>query len=351
MICLFPGVGPIGGIQASGLEAWRAFQDDADRRAIVFGADASGEVSLCPDGAVVSRSRASLIAKIVARQWSSKTALVWHVGLLKLLPFMRGFRGRVVLFLHGIEAWRKPSLATRILLRRVDHFFANSKSTWERFLEFAPGFTAAPHTVVHLGIGDRALDEVDVPSDVPAAMIIGRLAREERYGKGHRELIAAWPLVRERVNDAQLWIAGDGPLRLELESLARSQGVADAVRFLGQITESEKSEAIKRCRCLAMPSRGEGFGLVYLEAMRLGRPCLVSDCDAGREVVNPPEAGLAVAPDDRNDVARAVSELLTVNSRWHEWSKSARCRFEDRFTAAQFHERLRRAVHEVEAGS
>ncbi len=248
--------------------------------------------------------------------------MFWHVGLLKLLPFMRGFRGRVVLFLHGIEAWRKPSWATRVLLSRVDHFLSNSESTWERFCEFAPGFTAAPHTVVHLGIGDRAVGEITVPSDIPAAIIIGRLAREEKYGKGHRELIAAWPLVRERVKDAQLWVLGDGPLRLELESLARSQGLREAVRFFGQVGEAEKSEAIKRCRCLAMPSHGEGFGLVYLEAMRLGRPCLVSDCDAGREVVNPPEAGLAVAPDNRIDVAQAVSELVTVNSRWQEWSKS-----------------------------
>jgi glycosyltransferase involved in cell wall biosynthesis len=51
------------------------------------------------------------------------------------------------------------------------------------------------------------------------------------------------------------------------------------------VTEEEKQDLLRRCRCFAMPSRNEGFGLVYLEAMRLGRPCLVSDCDAGREIV------------------------------------------------------------------
>ena len=72
MICLFSGVGPIGGIQASGLEAWRAFQEIAGRRAIVFGADDSGEVSHCPAQAVVSRSRATLITKIVAQNGAAR---------------------------------------------------------------------------------------------------------------------------------------------------------------------------------------------------------------------------------------------------------------------------------------
>ena len=136
---------------------------------------------------------------------------------------------------------------------------------------------------------------------------------------------------------------GDGNLRPELESLAQSHGVADAVRFLGRVSEEQKLNILSRCRCLAMPSRSEGFGLVYLEAMRLGRPCLVSDCDAGREVVNPPEAGLAVAPGSPQEIACALQELLTVDSRWQERSRAGR-RFESHFTAAHFRERLRRAL-------
>ncbi len=155
-------------------------------------------------------------------------------------------------------------------------------------------------------------------------------------------------MVRQLVKDAQLWVVGDGTLRPSLESLAQSLGVADAVRFLGWISPTEKQEAIKRSRCLAMPSRGEGFGLVYLEAMRLGRPCLVSNCDAGREVVNPPQAGLAIAPGNIQEVARALVELLTLDACWQERSAAARQRFENCFTAADFRERLRRAVLEAD---
>jgi phosphatidylinositol alpha-1,6-mannosyltransferase len=248
-----------------------------------------------------------------------------------------------VLFLHGIEAWRKPSLFTRLLLRRVNHFLSNSQFTWQRFLEVAREFHAVPHTVVHLGMGECATGEQEAPSDIPAAVIIGRIAREEDY-KGHRELIAAWPMVRETIKNAQLWILGDGNLRPELQSLARSHGVAEAVEFCGRVSQAEKFGAIKRSRCLAMPSRGEGFGLVYLEAMRLGRPCLVSNCDAGREVINPPTAGLAVDQKNPSDLARSLCELLTLSPRWQERSRAARERFESYYTAAHFRKRLVDAI-------
>ena len=344
MIFLSPGIGSTGGIQVSAWEAWRAFADARDRRAIIFGQDDTGELAQGAEGPIVAQNRLSLAARIAARRWPDDCALFWHVGLLKLLPLLHGFRGRVVLFLHGIEVWRKPSWLTRFLLGRVNHFLSNSQTTWERFLEFVPACRSVRHTVVHLGLGEIDKGEAAVPDEAPATVMIGRLDGEEQYSKGHRELITTWPLVRRQVPGAQLWVVGDGSSRRELESLARSQGLVDAFRFCGRLSEDEKRALIVRARCLAMPSRGEGFGLVYLEAMRLGRPCLVSDCDAGREVVNPPESGLAVAPDNLPEVARALAALMTLDARWRQWSQAARCRYDGYFTATHFHERLRRAI-------
>lgn len=102
-----------------------------------------------------------------------------------------------------------------------------------------------------------------------------------------------------------------------------------------------------RCRCLALPSRGEGFGLVYLEAMRMGRPCLVSTLDAGREVVNPPEAGLAADPDDLRELTDAACELLNAGPQWERWSDQARRRYEATFTAEDFQNRLLAALAEL----
>jgi phosphatidylinositol alpha-1,6-mannosyltransferase len=179
--------------------------------------------------------------------------------------------------------------------------------------------------------------------DPPAAIMISRLERQENY-KGHREIIAVWPRVLQRIPDARLWIVGSGSLRPDLERQVRALGLEGRIRFWGTVSEAQKERLLMQARCLLMPSRGEGFGLVYLEAMRLGRPCLVSTLDAGREVVHPPEAGLAADPDDTEALAEAVCRLLTPGPAWDAWSRRARERYERYFTAAHFQKRLLEAL-------
>lgn len=181
-----------------------------------------------------------------------------------------------------------------------------------------------------------------MPVDPPAAVMVGRLDARENY-KGHREVIQAWPSVCSRIAGAQLHIVGDGTLRPELERLVASLGVRDAVHFHGQVPQETRDRLLAEARCLALPSRAEGFGLVYAEAMRVGRPCLVSTEDAGREVVDPPDAGLAADLKRPSELQAALCRLLADGQEWQTWSERARQRYEERFTAALFRERLIRA--------
>jgi glycosyltransferase involved in cell wall biosynthesis len=116
------------------------------------------------------------------------------------------------------------------------------------------------------------------------------------------------------------------------------------VRFWGWVSEARKEALLSQCRCFALPSRGEGFGLVYLEAMRLGRPCLVSAQDAGAEVVRPPLAGLAADVRRPDELAQAVCRLLRPGEEWESWSAAAREVYERRYTARHFQERLWAAI-------
>ncbi|MFV9507624.1 MAG: glycosyltransferase family 4 protein [Oscillochloridaceae bacterium umkhey_bin13] len=340
-VFLAPDLRILGGVQLSGQIALEGLRNTALTHLLAYGPGSSQYVTA--DTAIVG-SQAAAIHAALAMQPRHDRILVWHIGLLKLRPFLRTL-APTYLFLHGIEIWRKHDPLTRLLLRRVDHFLSNSDHTWQRFLGYYPHLRARPHTMVHLGLEAPAPLLPPPPSDPPAALILGRIARAEDY-KGHRELITAWSLVRRVVPTAQLWIAGDGDLRPELEVLAQAQGLTDAIHFFGRVSETQKQDLLASCRCLAMPSRGEGFGLVYLEAMRLGRPCLVSDADAGREVVNPPEAGLAVDPTDRSALATALIRLLHPGPQWHAWSAQARTRYETHFTAAHFQQRLLEALRE-----
>ncbi len=345
----------VGGIQASGQVAWAGISDGGYRTIHRELGNASfclyerGEQ--CREGArggemISAASKLGAVIGALRRRWPVHLVLVWHLSLSKLLPFFRVKDAKVVLFLHGIEAWKAQNRLVRTLLRRVDLFVSNSNYTWQHFLSFNPGFKEARHRTVHLGIGSPVDTPIPTPAHSPAVLMISRLLRSENY-KGHREMIAAWPHVLKRVSDAELWIAGDGDLRQDLEEIARASGLDDRVRFWGQVSESEKQDLLMRCRCLALPSRGEGFGLVYLEAMRLGRPCLVSTLDAGCEVVKPPEAGLAADPRDPRALAEPICRLLTAGPEWNNWSLQARRRYESRFTAEQFQRRLLAALLET----
>jgi phosphatidylinositol alpha-1,6-mannosyltransferase len=291
----------------------------------------------------VASSKIGAILMALRQRARVDTILIWHLHLLRLLPFLHFSAAQVIVFLHGIEAWKPLGWTARALLRRVDLFLTNSDYTWARFLVDNPTFRTTPHRTVHLGIGTPLDTTPEPPLSPPAALMIGRLARGEDY-KGHREMIAAWPAVRQRVPTAELWIVGDGDLRPDIEALVSTRGTECGTRFFGRVSDEEKERLLRRCRVMALPSRGEGFGLVYLEAMRMGRPCLVSTCDAGREVVNPPEAGLSVEPHDQQAVVDAICHLLTPGHEWEGWSLRARQRYEQHFAAAHFQRRLVEAL-------
>ncbi|MFO0935061.1 MAG: glycosyltransferase family 4 protein [Gemmataceae bacterium] len=341
---MFSGLDPVdGGIQVSGRLAWNAISQPNTSEFICYGGtgDLAGLTSAL--NPVVNHNRLWLLMRLLKRNWNRHGVLVWHLRLLKLLKFMRGFRGKVVVYLHGIESWQEQSADVCRLLDRVDHFLSNTQFTWDRFLTYHPRLAHKTHTVVPLGMGSPWIGTTPRPDTKPIAVILGRMLKSEDY-KGHRELINAWPLVLERTPHAELWIAGEGDLKPELEKMTQQKSLSQAIRFLGRINEEEKQKLLIQSRCLAMPSRGEGFGLVYLEAMRLGRPCLVSNQDAAREVVLPPQAGLAVDPGDLTAMALAMSALLSPGPAWDELSKSSRMLYESQFTASHFIDRLRKAV-------
>ena len=344
---LFPYFGPevIGGLETSARIAWKAIMERTNGSAILFAYANGIETGDVTPGAqtLIVNSKAKAIYKALSGTWLHNVAFVWHLGLLRLVPFFRLSNARVVVMLLGIEAWKEQRGLTRKQLDRVDLFLTISDHTWHSFVELNRQYEAKPHQTVLLGIADSADAETPKPSGNPAALMLSRLSKAEDY-KGHREVIRAWPRVLQNSPDAKLWIVGEGDLRNDLQKLASEFKLEKQVRFWGRVSDETKQELLQKSRCLLMPSRAEGFGLVYLEAMRLGRPCLVSTLDAGREVVNPPEAGLAVNPDNEEELANSICRLLTDGPEWQQWSEQARRRYEENYTAKHFQERLLAAL-------
>jgi alpha-1,3-rhamnosyl/mannosyltransferase len=127
--------------------------------------------------------------------------------------------------------------------------------------------------------------------------------------KNHDVLVRALPAVLAHHPDATLVLTGrPGPNDEHIDELARSLGVAHAVRRLGRIPRSDLDALFDTAAGLVFPSIHEGFGLPLLEAMARGRPILAADASAIPEIVG--TNGLLLGPDDPEAWAEAIVELL-----------------------------------------
>jgi glycosyltransferase involved in cell wall biosynthesis len=140
---------------------------------------------------------------------------------------------------------------------------------------------------------------------------VGRIVASERY-KGFDEIIELMPeLIREITNLTYL-IVGDGEDRERLERKAGALGLNGHVVFAGYVDEAEKADYYRLADAYVMPSRGEGFGFVLLEALACGIPVLGSKLDGTREALRDGALGILVDPGDRDELRRGILATLSA---------------------------------------
>jgi glycosyltransferase involved in cell wall biosynthesis len=171
-----------------------------------------------------------------------------------------------------------------------------------------------------------------------SALIVGRMASSERY-KGHDQLIEVWPLVRRAVPDAQLIIAGTGDDLPRLEAAARQTG-SEGIFFTGRVSDATLDALYARAAVFAMPARAEGFGIVYLEAMRRRLPCVAGVHDAAGEVVEHGKTGFLVNQGNTEEIAAVLIQLLQNPPLREQMGDAGLRRLKACFTFAQFQTRL-----------
>jgi phosphatidyl-myo-inositol dimannoside synthase len=286
--------------------------------------------------------RVSFGLDVLARQLvaSSGWVLFAHAGLARAQAYVpRRLRRPYAVFLHGIEVWRPLDAALEEALAGATLILANSSFTADRARRFTP--TLGAIEVCPLA-REREPDTMPAGVSIEGShdvLIVGRLDAAERY-KGHDELIDVWPLVVAEVADARLVIVGDGDDRARLEADVRARGLNGQVTFSGFIPAEERRRQYERAALFAMPSRGEGFGLVYLEAMAHGLACLGSVHDAAGEIIVDGVTGRLVDVTRRDDLARAVIDLLRDDRRRRELGRLGRVRERDVFGYDRFSGRL-----------
>ena len=223
-------------------------------------------------------------------------------------------RASLVLTLHGVEAWKPTSrIVTNQLAGRADLYLPVSQLTLDRFRRWCPApierFEVMPNAVrlEQFGPGPINSGMVDQLGLAGRKVILtlGRLTPRERY-KGFDEVIDILPRLIEHLPDLVYVIAGTGEHRDRLETRVADLGLQEHVRFTGFVAEEDKPDLYRLADLFVLASRGEGFGIVLLEAMACGTPVIASALDGGREAVRDGRLGRLVDPTDPDALVDAI---------------------------------------------
>jgi phosphatidyl-myo-inositol dimannoside synthase len=226
-------------------------------------------------------------------------------------------RLKSVVMTHGVEVWKPLPPIRRNALRGADLVLAPSSDTAQKLADIqgvSPGKIrqlAWPLSPSFLCWAD-APDELVLPKGFPAGQVIltvGRWAASERY-KGADELIGAVAQLRRTFPGLHLVAVGGGDDLTRLQGLASQLGVADCVHFFDGLSRKELAACYAHADVFALPSTGEGFGLVFLEAMAFGLPVVGASCGGTTDVIQDGVNGLLVPPRDPKWLVGGLDQLL-----------------------------------------
>jgi glycosyltransferase involved in cell wall biosynthesis len=306
-----------------------------DPRLARYAADRLGEWVGC------ARAKGYFIRAAIRLGRRADRLVCAHLHHLPIAWLARRFNGRLrySLVAHGIEVWRPYSLLERRALLGAERILCVSEYTRRQLLRFCPDLRSDRLIVV-----PNTLDPTFVAGPVaapafagPRILCVTRLAASDRY-KGVDTLIEALPQLRREFPLVRLRIVGQGDDQPRLAVLAERLGVAGSVDFLGPIPDETLREEYAQCDFFALPSRREGFGLVYLEAMTYGKACLAARAGGAPEVVND-DVGCLVDYANLADLAAGLADLAR-----HPRDSEVVRRHADSFAFPAFSRRLAAAL-------
>ncbi len=243
-----------------------------------------------------------------------------HVNLLPFaVPLALRHRVPLALVVYGIDVWQPPRLASRLLLRQVDHYVSISRLTIDKMLTWTDMPHRVPLTIVPNAVDlDRFAASTRKPQELlnryglhgkRVIMTLGRFTALERY-KGVREVLDVLPELITWDPKIRYLIVGDGTDMPSIRQHMWSLKLADHVVFAGRINEAEKVAHYQLADAYVMPGCGEGFGFVFLEAMACGIPVVASVLDGSREAVRFGELGQLCDPREPGAIVTAIRRAL-----------------------------------------
>ncbi|MFB2935934.1 glycosyltransferase [Aerosakkonemataceae cyanobacterium BLCC-F154] len=230
----------------------------------------------------------------------------------------RLFGVRYWVVVHGLEGWNLSHKGQCLALRYADKVVAVSYYTRSRLLAeqqldesqvvvlpntFEPSrFQIAPKP-------DYLLERYGLKAEQPIILTVTRLGKSARY-KGYDRILQALVLVKKLIPDVHYVLVGKGDDTPRIKELISELGLSDCVTLTGFVPDEELCDYYNLCDVFALPSKGEGFGIVYLEALACGKPALAGNLDGAVDPLLGGKLGCLVEPDDVGAIASNLLQLL-----------------------------------------
>ena len=229
---------------------------------------------------------------------------------------------KVWLIAHGIEVWRPLTWLKKMLVSKCDKILCVSNFTKKEIIRrhrVSPGrCTVLNNTIdpfIRLPVEfikpDYLLQRYQLSRDIRIVLTLTRLASTEQY-KGHEQVIATIAKLKLQFPTIKYLLAGQSdPIEtVRIKKLVEAYGVEDQVILTGFLDESELSDHFLLADLFVLPSKKEGFGIVFIEALACGLPVICGNADGSLDAVRNGELGKAVVPDDLEELEKTIVGCL-----------------------------------------
>jgi asparagine synthase (glutamine-hydrolysing) len=273
-----------------------------------------------------NKQRLKFLWQLFTRPVPWNRVIAGHINLAPaiLLLKLRKPHIRITLVTHGIEVWNRQKGLKKWLLRRADDIISVSHYTAKR-LHDENGVPENKVKVLH-----NCLDPFFIPdswSEKPSylqrrygikkgdkvLLTIARLSHQEKY-KGYDQVLQCIPALRRQYPGIRYLLCGkaDAMEQQRIQTIIEREGIQENVLFTGYVPDDELTDHYRLADVFVMPSQGEGFGIVFIEAAACGTPVIAGNSDGSTEALLDGEIGKLIEPDDIEMLTRAIGQALEL---------------------------------------
>ncbi|MFP5042371.1 asparagine synthase (glutamine-hydrolyzing) [Parasediminibacterium sp. JCM 36343] len=304
------------------------------------------------------KKKGLFVWKELLNSYKYKQVVLGHVNFAIFGLLIKLFHPTTKIFVvaHGIEVWGKITGLKKLLLERCNIILAVSHFTRDQLIKINNinenkivvfHNTLDPYFVFpkHFAKPQYLLERYNIRQSDKIILTLTRLAYTEKY-KGYDKVIDALPgIIKEQPNIKYL-IAGkpDKMERERLLTLIKYHGLEKHVFLVGFVAEEEITDHYQLADVFIMPSKKEGFGIVFIEAMACGLPVIAGNQDGSVDALQNGKLGMLVDPENQQEIVATLTKVLQGNSYTAGQKKQLQDKVEGYFGYPQFYGNLKKQI-------